>query len=72
MITKTLYRFKREDGGITYSLTIPNAPFTQKIRLVAETGKALTKDRKNFYSCIDVDNIDGWFEVDAPPEMRDV
>ena len=70
MITRTLYRFKREDGGVTISLTKPDKEYTEKLRLIADEGKALTKDGEKVFSCIDVDSADGWYEVDAPIEWR--
>ena len=84
MKTKTLYRFEREDGGITHSLEKPSVPYTERIRLIADEGKAITKDGVKLYSCKDEDIIEDegtieemiaatvalWHEVDAPAEWR--
>ena len=40
----------------------------RKIHITAGEGKQLTKDGIALYSCVDVDNADGWYEVDAPIE----
>ena len=68
MKTITLYRYLREDGGVTVSPNKPDVEYTTLARLVADEGKALTQDGEKFTSCIDVDSADGWYEVDAPAE----
>ena len=71
MQIKTLYRYKRADGGITVS---PNKPETDIFeicyRLVADDGKILTTDGENLFPCVDVDDIIGWYEVDNPEEIE--
>lgn len=40
-----------------------------RINLVADSGKLLTNDGgETVYTCVDVDTIDGWTEIDAPGE----
>lgn len=63
-----LYRFEREGGGTTVSPNEPDELFTNKLRLIAEDGKRLTKDGKKLYSVIDAESAEGWYEVDAPKE----
>lgn len=67
MQTKTLYRYKRADGGVTVS---PDKPETTEFeicnRLIADEGKMLTTDGETLYPCIDVDSVAGWYEVDDP------
>lgn len=46
--------------------TYGNGTEVDKIHLVADEGKLLTKDGLTFYCCVDVDNADGWYEVDSP------
>ena len=65
MTVKTLYRYKRRDGGVTVSLEQTDCEHEEILRLVADDGKILT-DGNIFASCIDVDTADGWTEVDAP------
>ena len=36
------------------------------IRLYADEGKRLTLDGENLWSCVDVESINGWYEVDEP------
>lgn len=69
MTIKTLYRFKRADGGITVSPNKPNGEYTELFRIIADEGKAVTKDGENLFSVIDTDNIGEFHEVDAPREI---
>lgn len=64
-----LYKYERPNGGITVSPVKPeNIEYTEMYRLVADEGKALTKDGVNLTTCADVESIDGWYEVDIPEE----
>ena len=64
-----IYKFTREDGGVTVSPNKPNGSYTEMYRLVADEGKELTKDGVNITNCADVESTDGWYEVDAPEEL---
>jgi hypothetical protein len=65
MIDKKLYRYKRVDGGTTVSPIKPDCEYTELHRLIADEGKALT-DGTIETSCIDIESVDGWTEIDAP------
>ena len=66
MEIKLLYRFLREDGGITESPDKPDvAEYTTRYRLIASDGKLLTDGITETF-CIDVDSTDGWTEIDDP------
>lgn len=65
-----LYKYKRADGGITVSPSVPEGEYTEMVRLVADEHKLLTKDGENFTSCVDTDSADGWYEVDEPEESE--
>lgn len=65
MIIKELYRYEREASKITVSPEKPECDYTVKYRLIADEGKELTKDGENFTTCIDVDNTEGWYEVET-------
>lgn len=71
MQTINLYKYNREGGGITVSPVKPNGEYFEMFRLVADEGKELTKDGVEFYPCVDVDSVDGWYEVDAPQNGND-
>lgn len=63
-----LYRYRRSDGGTTIS---PNEPepgveYTTLYRLISDEGKALTDGTDFVTPCIDVDDVDGWYEIDEP------
>ena len=67
MQIKTLYKYKRPDGGFTVSPTKPEGvEYSEKFRIIADEGKLLTKDGEHTTPCIDVDNTDGWYEIDDP------
>ena len=59
----TLYRYNRENGGVTVSPVKPDTEYTEMVRLVADEGNVLTQDGENFTSCIDTDTAEGWYEV---------
>ena len=71
MQTITLYKYTREDGGVTVSPAKPDGEYAEKYRLVADEGKMLTQDGENLYPCVDVESVDGWYEVDAPEEENE-
>ena len=71
MQIKTLYRYKRADGGITVTPEKPEGiEFSEKLRLIADEGKMLTTDGENLSPCVDVDDVAGWYEVDSPEEKE--
>lgn len=69
MQTITLYRYARQDGGVTVSPTMPpdGTAYDTRYRLIADEGKALT-DGVTTTTCTDADSADGWTEIPAPPE----
>ena len=63
MITKTLYRVTRSDGGIDVTPNKPNHDnYTETYRVIADEGKLLT-DGNNTYSCIDTDYPSNYTEI---------
>ena len=68
MTTKTLYKFKRNDGGVTVSPIKPDAEYTEMVRLVADKGKMLTKDGEDLRTVVDAYSATDWYEIDAPEE----
>lgn len=46
--------------------TLGTSEIVNKIRIYADDGKAITNNGIDLYGCVDVDSIDGWYEVDAP------
>lgn len=66
----TLYQYEREDGGVTVSPIKPDVEYTEMYRLVADEGKALTKDGVNTTPCTDVESVEGWYEVDEPIDEK--
>ena len=62
-----IYRYSRADGGITDSPKKPEGvEYTERVRLVADDGKMLTRDGVELCPAIDADSAEGWAEVDAP------
>ena len=66
MQIKTLYNFKRADGGTTVSPNAPDGAYTILFRIIADEGMAVTKDGQNLYSVIDTETIEGYYEVENP------
>lgn len=69
-----LYRYEREDGGITISPDKPQTgEYTVKYRLIADEGMTLT-DGSVMMASVDVDSEEGWSEIEAPeyPEDADL
>lgn len=64
MRTIILYKYKRQDGGVTVSPVKPDGEYTEMCRLIADEGKALTNGEE-VASCVDVETVDGWNEIDA-------
>ena len=68
-----LYRFRREDGGVTDSLTKPEGvDHTERVRIVAAPGKIIVHDNQEPCTVIDADSIEGWTEKDAPEETEEI
>jgi hypothetical protein len=71
MQTITLYKYTRADCGVTVSPVKPDCEYTEKYRIIADEGKALTQDGVDLYDCTDVASVEGWYEVDAPEEENE-
>lgn len=66
----TLYKYHREDGGITVSPIKPDAEYTEMYRLVADEGKILT-DGTIQTPCTDVEDLEPWYEEDYIEEQSE-
>lgn len=64
----TLYKYYREDGGITVSPNKPDAEYTEMHRLIADEGKILT-DGTTQTPCADVEDLEPWYEEDYIEEQ---
>lgn len=62
MTIKPLYRYQRPDGGITVSTEKPEVEYIERYRLIADDKKLVTNGKESYF-VIDVENIDGWYEV---------
>ena len=58
-----LYKYTREDGGVTVSPNKPDTEDTEMLRLVADEGKVLVKGDITT-PCKDVETAEGWEEID--------
>lgn len=74
MIKKQLYRVQREDGGVSVTPSRPAGSGYEVAgyRLIAAEGKLITNDGVNLYCCKDVENVEGYYEVDEPTEESEV
>ena len=73
MEVKELYRYQRVDGGISVSPVKPEGEYAITYRLIADEGKALTKNGKDLYEVIDVDTTADWYEIEVsePTELTE-
>lgn len=68
MKRKTLYRYIREDGGVTVSLVKPeDREYTKRYRLIAEDGMAITNG-EIITEVIDVESYKGWTDCEKEAE----
>lgn len=67
----TLYRYVREDGGISVSPIRPDVPYTELTRLVAEENRYLT-DGKQTAVCVDTDHPEAWQEILPDSEVLEI
>ena len=66
-----LYKYIREDGGVTVSPVKPEGvEYTAMFRIVADEGEAITNG-EIVTSCIDADSADGWTAIPAEDESSD-
>jgi hypothetical protein len=66
----TLYKYVRDDGGVTVSPIKPECEYTEMNRIIADEGKMLTNGSIETY-CTDVESVEGWVEIDAPEEEQE-
>lgn len=69
MIPNPLYRYKAE-GSVIDSLHKPDCEYTERVRIVADEKKRITKDGVTLYAVIDADSAEGFYKVDAPEEEK--
>ena len=62
MTVKTLYRYKRDDGGITVSPEKPTCEHTTACRIIADKGKVLVYGGEARGYVVDTDTTEGWSE----------
>ena len=71
MEVRTLYRYEREDGGMDVSPNKPDCQYTELFRIIADEGHVVTEDGENLYYCVDVEYIDGWYEIEEPEKPEE-
>lgn len=59
-----LYRYVDSNGIVITPVKRSEDDIPSRTRLIADEGKYLTNDGINLYSCIDVSDSEGWYEVD--------
>lgn len=74
MIKKQLYRVQRENGGVTVTPFRPEKAGYEVAgyRLIPAEGKAITNDGVNLFDVRDVENAEGYYEVDIPEESEEI
>ena len=71
MEIRNLYKYKDRDLVIFSLIKPEGVKYETHYRLIADEGKALTQDGIELYTVIDVEFIDGWYEVDYKEEDDD-
>lgn len=70
MKRKMLYRYLREDGGVTVSPVKPSGTaYTKRYRLFAEEGQAITNG-EIVTTVIDVETWAGWHDCELTEELK--
>ena len=69
MIEKNIYVYQGEGGIVTSFVKIPKTEYTEKIRLIADSGKFLTNGERKVRTIEVLPNEKmGWTEIDATEE----
>jgi hypothetical protein len=71
MTITTLYKYQQKNGTVIVSPIEPSCPYEMRYRLIADEGKAVTQNATDLYSVIDVEDTNGWYEVDAPAPIAE-
>lgn len=64
-----LYKFIRDDGGVTVSPMKPDIEYTEMFRLIADEGKELVNGDVHTF-CVDVESTEDWTEIEA--ELKEI
>lgn len=67
MKIKKMFKYIGSNGVVITDVDLPMEK-TEINRLIAENGKLLTNDGTTYHSVIDVEKVEGFYEVDAPDE----
>lgn len=67
MTARILYRFKINNHTVD-SLIKPDGEYIERLRLIADEDKLLTKDGEKTYTVIDIDKPEqpSWYEIEQP------
>lgn len=65
MTKEVLYEYLGTNGTILSPIHLEDIYYVRKLRLTADKGKALTKDKKTFLGVVIIpeDELKDWFEV---------
>ena len=66
-----LYKYQDPNGYVVTPVKRAETDEHGGYRLIADEGKALTKDGIELYPAIDTDSVEVWYEVDAPEEEKE-
>lgn len=67
MRVKKMFKYVGSNGVVVTDVDLPMEKVIVN-RLIADDGKLITNDETTYHSVIDVENIEGFYEVDAPDE----
>lgn len=65
MTKEVLYEYLGTNGTILSPIHLEDIYYVRKLRLIADKGKVLTKDKKTFLGVVIIpeDELKDWFEV---------
>ena len=67
MKIKKMFKYVGSNGVVITAVDLPMEKIIVN-RLIADEGKLITIDGTTHHSVIDVENVEGFYEVDAPDE----
>ena len=68
MQTITLYRYTRQNGGVTVSPNKPDSEYTNLYRLIADEGMILSNGSEQTF-CVDTEDPGAWTELDHEEDI---
>lgn len=69
MTVKQMYKYTGTNGEIISTVELP-IEYNVIYRLIADSDKMITNDGENIFSVLDADNIEEYYEINAPIQVE--